>query len=248
VPKRFLKLVGRLLLMFGVSAAHAQETPEDPVDKAILSVFQKSRANVLCLTSDSSLPVIRKDIETLLRKQGIENPSATNVAKAAYTLFPCPFSPYREELRPATAKDIEGVWLYPEASQKLRFGPQSPMRAKLAATPIRCEAVAYYPGGEARNAQVTSRMACPFAKTRDMNLSRATPRVASWKMIREGTVAISRTDVQDHVEEWEIFLVTKSFEFVGVKFDTGDLLAYLRRERGNDVNAATVFRHLQRLP
>ena len=34
-------------------------------------------------------------------------------------------------------------------------------------------------------------------------------------------------------------------EQVGIQ--AGDLIAYLRREKDNDVNAATEFRHLQRL-
>jgi hypothetical protein len=54
--------------------------------------------------------------------------------------------------------------------------------------------------------------------------------------------------VAQHVEAWEVFLVTTPFVFDEVAFSTGDLLAYVRRENGNDVSMATQFRHLQRLP
>jgi hypothetical protein len=32
-----------------------------------------------------------------------------------------------------------------------------------------------------------------------------------------------------------------------MEINAGDLIAYLRRDKDNDVNAATEFRHLQRL-
>ncbi|PFH10882.1 hypothetical protein BCF11_3316 [Collimonas sp. PA-H2] len=244
--KRYFKFLISSFFVIGATFATAQEAPMDVVGKSIVSAFQTGNAKVLCLNSDSSLPVIRKSVEVYLSEHSVE-PSAEVVTKAVYSLFPCPFSPYRTELRPATAKDIEGVWLYPEASQKLRFGPQSPMWTKLA-TPVKCEVVAYYPGGEYRNAQATGLMPCPFSNAKNMDASRLNPRVISWKIIRGGIVKIFRTDVQDHIEEWEVFTVDKSFEMAGVQFNAGDLITYLRRERGNDFNVATVFRHLQRLP
>lgn len=247
--KFYIKFLAFSLLVVGTTFAVAQEAPIDVVNKAIVSVFQMNNAKILCLNSDSSLPIIRKNVDAYLRKQGTENPpSANEIAKAAYTLFPCPFSPYRDELRPVAAKDIEGVWLYPEASQKLRFGPKSPMWSKLAAMPIKCESVAFYPDGETRNTKIAGQMACPFSSAKDMDASSLNPKVASWQLAKDGVVKISRTDVQGHIEEWEIFIVVKVFEIAAVQFKAGDLLAYLRRERGNDFNASTVFRHLQRLP
>lgn len=249
MAKRLVKFLIHLFLVIGVSDVIAQEMPMDVVDKTIISVFQMNNGKFLCLNADSSLSLIRKSIESFLRKQNAENtPSASAVVKAAYTLFPCPFSPYREELRPASQKDVEGVWLYPETSQKLRFGPKSPMWSKLAAMPIKCESVAYYPEGEARNVQIGGQMTCPFSVAKDMDISRANPKVASWQMIRDGAVSISRTDVQDYIEEWEILVVVNPFEIAGVSFRAGDLVAYLRKEQGNDFNVATKFRHLQRLP
>lgn len=244
----YSKFLIAIMLLTVTSFATAQETQMDDIDKAIISVFQINKSKFLCMSTDSSLPVIRKAVDVYLHDNGIGNPSANDAAKAAYMLFPCPFSPYRDELRPSAKSDIEGVWLYPEGSQKLRFGPQSPMWSKLSAAPIKCEAVAYYSEGEARNAQIIGRMTCPFSKAKDMDASRSNPKVASWKMIKDGVLKISRTDVQDHIEEWEMFTVIKPFEVAAVQFKEGDLLGYLRRERGNDFNATTVFRHLKRLP
>lgn len=248
MASRHIRLLAYCAFAVAGSNAPAQE-PIDPVDRAIVSVFQMNNERVLCLSSNSSLPVIRKSVDAFLQQRGMGIAANQNdVARAAYTLFPCPFSPYREELRAATARDVEGVWVYPEASQKLKFGPKSPMWAKYTAMPIKCEGVAYYPDGEARNTQVGSQTPCPFHAATDMDVARANPKVASWQMVRDGLLKISRTDVQDHVEEWEIFVVVKAFEFAGIQFKTGDLTAHRRRERGNDFNAATTFRHLQRLP
>lgn len=248
MARRHVHLLAYFAFAIAVSNALAQESM-DVVDRAIVSVFQMNNGRVLCLNSNSSLPVIRKSVDTFLQQRGVGNTANQNdVANAAYTLFPCPFSPYREELRAATAKDVEGVWLYPEASQKLKLGPKSPMWAKYAAMPVKCEGVGYYPDGEARNTQIGGQMACPFHAAKDMDGARANPKVASWQMVRDGLLKISRTDVQDHVEEWEVFAVVKAFEIAGIEFKAGDLTAYLRRERGNDFNAATMFRHLRRLP
>ena len=49
------------------------------------------------------------------------------------------------------------------------------------------------------------------------------------------------------MEEWKVFLVTEDFTEKGVRFSKGDLLQYLRREPGNEVNQSTQFRHLQPL-
>jgi hypothetical protein len=165
-----------------------------------------------------------------------------------WTLFPCPFSPYRPELRPASAVDIEGVWVFPETSQKLRFGPTSPQKSPTGPVPLRCDVVAYYPNGEARHAIIGGQQKCPFASASDMDPARKNPRVMDWKMLREGRVSHTRTDVPNHIEEWDIYVVTASFTHGDVAFSAGELVAYARRERGNEVGAATQFRHLQKLP
>lgn len=89
---------------------------------------------------------------------------------------------------------------------------------------------------------------CPFLLADDLEVARRCPKVSTWAMTDVGRVDVARTDVAHHVEAWEVFLVTTPFVFDEVDFSAGDLLAYVRRENGNDVGMATQFRHLQRLP
>ena len=49
-----------------------------------------------------------------------ETVTQQQVETAIWTRFPCPFSPYRAEVLPATAKHVEGVWLFPFDSQPYR--------------------------------------------------------------------------------------------------------------------------------
>jgi len=248
MSNRFIEFLITLLLVTGCFPSSAQAAM-DIVDATIVDVFQRNNGKILCLSSDSSLPVIRKSIDDHLKIKGSSNPPNMNeTAIAAYTLYPCPFSPYREELRPATVKDVIGVWLYPESSQKLRLGPKSPMWQKNNNLSIKCESVAYFDDGEARNVQVFGEKSCPFSNAKDMDVSRKNPNVAQWQMTNDGLLKISRSDVQNHLEEWEVFYVKKPFELAKVKFSEGDIVAYLRRENGNDFYAATIFRHLKRLP
>ena len=67
-------------------------------------------------------------------------------------------------------------------------------------------------------------------------------------LFRSGRLRISRADGKEHVEEWDIYTVTRSFQALNMEIKAGDLIAYLRKTKGNDVNASTEFRHLQRLP
>ena len=81
-----------------------------------------------------------------------------------------------------------------------------------------------------------------------MDVARKNPIVSRWSMVRDGRVGVARTDVQNHIEEWDIYVVTQPFAFRELKLQPGELVAYIRRENGNEVGAATQFRHLQRLP
>lgn len=234
-----------LLLLCICGSACAQQAPLDLVDQVIIGQFRDHSAELLCLNENLSLPIIKTAVIARLPQAQASNAEA--IAKVVYTLYPCPFSPYRKELRPAATQDIEGVWLFPETSQKLRFGPKPSDLTSRRFQPVKCEAVAFYPNGEIRNAQIVGASPCLFASAKDMDISRNNPRVASWTVQADGRLAISRTDVQNHVEEWEVFSVVTPFDVHGIHFDTGDLVQYLRRERGNDFNAATMFRHLQRL-
>lgn len=225
--------------------------PPDPLGTFIIDLFKRHEGDTLCTEGPTGLPQIRATLAEHFKGIGIDprqHISAKEVAIALWTRYPCPFSPYRPQLRPASAKDIEGVWLFPESSQKYRFGPRSKRTAPSAVQPVRCDAVAYYPDGELRHAVMGGQVECPFHKASDMELSRANPRVATWSMLRDGRVGVTRTDVDGHIEEWDIFLVTEPFQIYDLKLQPGELVAYVRRENGNELNAATQFRHLKRLP
>lgn len=246
-------MLNRLLIVACViltpSAAFAQEVSNDLVSKVIIGLFKDHNRKYLCLSETSSLPIIRSAVEAELSNMPPGSSESQNaIATIIYTKYPCPFAPSGNRFRPATAKDVEGVWLFPESSQRLRFGPDSPMWQKQASLPVKCEAVAYYENAEARNAQIIGQMPCPFASAKDMDVSRNNPKIATWSMLRDGRLKVDRTDVPGHVEEWDIFFVENSFQVANMTISYGDLVAFLRRERGNEFNVATTFRHLRRLP
>jgi hypothetical protein len=219
---------------------------------AIMQIANVYQGHVVCIPNGENLATVRPVLEQELQSRGVQGlPSPHQIRVAMVSRYPCPFSPLRPELRFAKVSDIEGVWQYPHASQKLRFGPQSSGWQRFRGLPpIVCESLAYYSGGEARNTQLflDAGKPCPFTRAEDLDATRQNPRVMSWSMPTQGRIVISRTDIQGHIEEWEVFVVTQAFEFANVKFQTGDLVSYIRKERGNDINAATSFRHLQKLP
>jgi hypothetical protein len=234
---------------FGSSPVVAQQGSNDLVSKVIISLFKDHNRKFLCLSENSSLPAIRAAVEADLSRMPAGSAESENaIASVIYTKYPCPFSPIGKAVRPASAKDIEGVWLFPETSQRLRFGPDSPLWQKHAALPIKCEAVAYYDNAEARVVQIVGQMPCPFSSARDMDVSRRNPKVSNWSLPRDGRLKIDRTDVPGHIEEWDIFVAESPFQVANITINAGDLLAYLRREQGNEFNASTTFRHLKRLP
>lgn len=240
-----------LFLALGSPSVFAQEVPNDLVSKVIIALFRDHNKKFLCLNEDSSLPAIRSSVVAQLKTMPPSSFESQNaIATVVYTQFPCPFSPYHKGIRPAVAKDLIGVWLFPESSQKLRFGPDAPMWKKQAgAPPIKCEAVAYYENAEARTAQFGGLMACPFAAAKDMDaLHKGSPKVETWSMVRNGRLKIDRSDVPDLLEEWDIFFVETPYQAGTITINSGDLLAYRRREKGNDLNVATSFRHLRKLP
>ena len=78
-------------------------------------------------------------------------------------------------------------------------------------------------------------------------LLHADPLVASWSMLRNGRVRVTRTDIDEHIES-DIFVVTEPFQVRDLKLQPGELIAYVRRQNGSELNAATEFQHLRRLP
>jgi len=227
----------------------AQENPQDHLSKLVWEMFQMHQGKTLCSVGATSLQTIRANVVNHLKAKGSTGSvTAEAIATALWTLYPCPFSPFRPELRPVTSKEIEGVWIFPETSQKFRFGPQSGQQPPTAPLPVKCDAVGYYPGGELRHAIIAGQTKCPFEKAADLDVARKNPRVSNWSLLHDGRISVTRTDVSNHIEEWDAYVVVNPFTVYDVQFVAGDLVAYLRRENGNEVGASTQFRHLQRLP
>lgn len=221
----------------------------DPFMQVVNSMVEQNGGKTICLPPSKSPDELKRILVDAARASGATaGITGQHIALAMWSVFPCPFSPRRDELRLAGAKDIEGVWLFPESSQSMRFGPAVKVEAILGPLPPQCDAVGYYEGGELRHAMIAGRMACPFSKAADMDIARQNPKVATWTMLRPGRVAVSRTDVPNHVEEWDMHVVREPFKVNEVSFETGDLIGYMRRERGNEFNASMQFRHLKRLP
>ena len=225
----------------------AQSEPSDPVNRFVWQMFQMHEGKTLCAPNANLSSVRAQLLDHLQVGVGAElRPEA--LAKALWQLYPCPFSPQRVELRRASEKDVAGAWRFPETSQKLRRGSRVTGPGPAGPLPVRCDVVGYYDAGELRHAVVAGVPQCPFEKAADLDTARKLPRVSSWSFVREGRLAVNRTDVAGHIEEWDVYVVATAFEFGDVAFREGDLVAYARRERGNEVGAATQFRHLQRLP
>jgi hypothetical protein len=243
-----------LMLWAGVAAAQdaAKKEPApaapDPLATLVLDMFKEHQGRTICMLGDVPLPAVRSQVVEQLKESGTGlQPTKTEAEVAVWTRFPCPFSPYRAELLPANAKDIEGVWLFPEDSQPYRFGPKSEQQPVRREDAVTCEAVGFYPGGELRTGVVLGKRACPFRKAADLDPARKRPRVANWKLDDKGRLTVTRSDVKDHVEQWDVFVATRSFQALNMEIKAGDLVSYRRKDKNNDVNAATEFRHLQRL-
>lgn len=193
-----------------------------------------------------------------LRAMG--NPHINQIINAIYAAYPCPFSPERSELQPATRTDIEGAWLFPESSQKLRWSLDSTAFRLSGLMLPRCDAVVYYPDGEVRVVELKEnfskqRVLPCFTSNKDIyDFLPKGQKTTQWEMMHDGRVRITRTDIKNYIEEWDIYVVKKDFEFAGVKFKQGDLAAYRLptldiRENGSYAeDASAMFRHLQRLP
>lgn len=227
----------------------AQEPQADPFTKFIVEMVQTNQGKSLCVGGSTSVHALRTNVVNHLKATGAERSATPQVVAAAiWSLYPCPFSPVGANLRPATENEITGVWLFPENSQKLRFPPKSQRQTPAGPMQVKCDAVGYYPNGELRHALIAGRATCPFEKAADMDVARKNPRVSDWSLLRPGHIGVTRTDVANHIEEWDVYSVVAPFSFSNVSFEVGDLVAYARRENGNEVGAATQFRHLKRLP
>ncbi|MCX7257130.1 MAG: hypothetical protein NTZ64_10445 [Polaromonas sp.] len=227
--------------------AMAQDATLDLADRTLISQFQANNADVLCSSKNSSLKEMRALLDPFIKGIDVANQASyPALAVAVYTAFPCPFSPLRPELRLSVKEDFIGNWLFPDTSMRLRHGPKSPAwRQTPGMPPIKCEGISFYDSGDYRVAQIRGDFSCPTEN--DMQAIRSLPKVSSWSVLPNGRVKISRTDVPAQFEEWEIYAVQVPFELFSIKFAVGDLVAYLRRQPGNEINAASTFRHLQKL-
>jgi hypothetical protein len=219
------------------------------MDQFIQDMFKAHQGNTLCMLGNVPVAVVRGLVVEQLKASGVKD-SATQqqLESAIWTRFPCPFSPFREEVIPATAKDLEGAWLFPYESQPYRYGPSSPQQPTDPAKAVSCEAVGFYAKGEYRTGTVLgAKTTCPFHKAADLAPARKRPHLLAWSMASDGRLKVARADGKEHIEEWDVYAVTKTFQALNMENKAGDLIAYLRRSKDNDVNAATEFRHLQRL-
>ena len=238
------------VLFFQIALAQQATDDVDFVARVMVDLFRARNLQFLCLPQSTTLQTARTSLNDKLK--GIDpnvttQENANAIATVIYTALPCPFSPDRPELRLAKKEDIIGNWVVPETSERLRYGPKSPQwQSRPGMPPLRCEGVSYYPDGQILVAEVHGEFACPTSK--DMEAMRAMPKVETWNFLRDGRLQSNHTGRPASPEEWDIFVVEKPFEFADIKFSAGDLVAYLRRSKGNDLNVSTVFRHLQRLP
>lgn len=126
--------------------------------------WMKSSIGIRSLGKQASVNDLRDTLQPYV--QGVDTTDRANyrtLVLAVYQALPCPFSPARPELKPAVKADLVGSWLFPDASVKLRHGPQSPAwRALPGVPPIKCEGVSFHESGEYRVAQLRGAApACP---------------------------------------------------------------------------------------
>lgn len=95
--------------------------------------------------------------------------------------------------------------------------------------------------------QVRGSNPCPTSGSEVAERFGTLPKVSSWKLEVGQRFRVDRSDVPSQFEEWDIFSVTTAFAVGQINFNEGDLVAYFRRDPRNDMGAATMFRHLQRL-
>jgi hypothetical protein len=220
--------------------------PVDFADQAIYSGFKKSNGDLLCAQKDSNLAELRNTLNPFIAGIDVnKEESYKQLQIAVYTAFPCPFSPKRPGLNLATKNDLLGQWSVPEESIKFRHGPRSSSWRFYGGNMVKCEAISFYESSEYRVATVSGTGDCPDLKL--MDVMRSMPLVTSWSMLRDGRFKVSRIEDAASDEEWDAYVVKEGFEFSKVRFEVGDLLLYSRKERGNDVNASTMFRRLVRL-
>lgn len=243
----FLKIF-LLAILLQPMVSFSQNQTQDLADSALLSIFQRDANILVCSTATTgTLREMRELLNPFIKGINLDDKNSyKDLAIAVYTAFPCPFSPARPELRLAKKEDLVGNWLSPQTSIKLHFPPKSKAWAIPNNMPsLKCEGVVYMENGTARVIQIHGEPPCPdIAALERLN---SLPVVSTWAQLPNGRLKITRSDIPSHFEEWEIFVVESAFKIHGIDFANGDLVAYLRRAPGNEINASSMFRHLKRL-
>lgn len=238
-------------LLHGAATAQTAPTskPKTFSETLLLNLFERNNLSTLCLEKGMYAPELVQAFRPHLNRLTTEErDSVQAVTSAIYAAFPCPFSPQRPELSPARREDLVGYWLFPQETITLKFGSASPAWKQYPVnTPWKCEGISFVESGRYHVMGMLANGPCPTAAA--LKSMEAFPNVQSWELIDNGKVRITRTDVPEAWEEWEIYRVTTPFtvKALGKSFDEGDLLAYQRASKNNSVNIAEQFRHLRRL-
>lgn len=253
-------LLGLLVLLASVDAAFAQRRPERllpdlPIASMealpdIVSRYAPVENGVqICVPPGDTIAAISTRTEARLKADGVAGlPSPRRIVQAMRTEFACPFTPYRSQLKPAAQADVEGQWVTPVESMRLRHPPRSRAQQAFRAERIRCEAVGYYNDRDMRELQAPAGEAgCPFTGFVAFEEVRRGPRTAEWALPSPGKLVVQPANPAAIAEESDAYAVTESFVANGVVFRVGDLLTWQRRRSENGLNAAVRFRHLRRL-
>jgi hypothetical protein len=241
------------------TAAHIHAQPLDlPVDKPIpaeslhkvIAQFGKENGGWSFCVGGKTIVELQRVVldEAKAQRIMIWNLTPRQVFVIMVSRLPCPVSPYREELRPATAADLQGMWVTPDGSQTLSQPHRVLAESKLSA--LRCEAVGFFGGGEARAIELRGndpRAACTIGTAASMEADRAKAKTTTWGFDTPGRLTITRSDVADHEEWWETYVVETPFSFRGYEMAKGDVMSYLRKSPDAPPGVATRFRHLRKL-
>lgn len=203
----------------------------------------------ICVPQGQSVTDVARGVEARLKADGVAGlPSPRRIVQAMRTEFACPFPPYRAELKPAGQADVEGQWVTPVESMRMRFPPRSRAQLAARANRLRCEAVGFFNDRDQRELQApASDATCPFTQLAAFEEVRRSPRTAEWSLPGPGKLVVQPANPAALAEEWDAYIATDAFAYGGVAFRVGDLLLWQRRRSETSLNAAVRFRHLRRL-
>lgn len=249
LPNKLAPQAVMLTALLSYAAASQAQGATADFDANILRFFKEMSGKMVCQEGPDISPAeVRHKLDEYFRVTGkAGNIAGPDVIVALATLYPCPFPPFRPELRVATARDITGTWLFPESSIALRDPPKLPTEFSQGVMKLRCEGLGFMADGtHVSKSTVSNQSNCDVkgaAVLEDLKASR--PKVSSWAMVDAGRLLINRTDQMNYVEKWDVYAVEKPFSFQGVDFNPGDLVGYLRQLNSSDIyNNARMFRHL----